>query len=75
MNREDLRYISDPMLWVSFLCPLKRASPTGTGREFAYLQGDGPILYHGNMWNPKEDDRKEVFASYKDIIDAGWEVD
>jgi hypothetical protein len=70
----DLKYISNPMLWVQMICPLKRGRRAGWP-EFAYMIGDGPNLYHGNMWNPQTTDRKETFESYDAIIAAGWEVD
>jgi hypothetical protein len=72
-QKDDLRYISDPMLWVDFLCPVKKWE--GHHRVFAYLSGDGPNLYMGNIWNPKPEDVKVEFESYKAIVDAGWEVD
>jgi hypothetical protein len=72
---EDLRYISDPMLWVSFLCPMKRWNAEKTSRQFAYLNGDGPNLYMGNIWNPKTSDVQVKFKSFEEIINAGWEVD
>jgi hypothetical protein len=68
----DLDYISDPFKWIQFFCPLKtRNGP----REHAYMVGDGPNIYHGNMWDPKPTDRKETFASYRAIVEAGWVVD
>ena len=69
----DLRYISNPMLWVSLACPLKRMKDRRW--EFAYMIGDGPNIYWGNMWGMSSEDRKEAFASYEDIIAQGWEVD
>lgn len=71
---ESLRYISDSMQWVKLLCPVKKRNGAGMP-DVAYLAGDGPILYHGNMWDPKKDDRKEEFKDFRAIIDAGWVVD
>lgn len=60
-------------------CPLKRYVPResgGNGMETAYLfAGRGPVLHHGNMFGPKENDRQETFADYRAILDAGWVVD
>lgn len=71
----DLKYISNPMLWVQMVCPLKRKRQDGFGQEFAYMVGDGPNIYHGNMWGPKPTDRKETYESYNAIVAAGWVVD
>lgn len=70
----DIEYMSDPMKWVTFLCPVKRYNKDRMP-EFAYLVGDGPNLYHGNMFAAKPTDRKESFKSYDAIVDAGWVVD
>lgn len=74
----DLRYISNPMLWVLMTCPVKRHVTDATGYsrlETAYLTGDGPNLYFGNIYMMSADDKKEAFADFRAIIDAGWEVD
>lgn len=70
----DLRYISDPMLWVQLVCPLIRRHKDRRN-DTAYMIGDGPNIYHGNMFAASVNDRKEEFADYRAIIDAGWEVD
>lgn len=69
----DLAYIRDPMQWVMLLCPVKRY--VGNRLETAYLTGDGPNLYMGNMWNPSKDDPKTEFGSFEAIVDADWVVD
>lgn len=70
----DLAFIKDPYKWPNLLCPIKRY---GADRRMqtAYLTGDGPNIYYGNMFSPKKEDRKEEFASYEAIIEAGWVVD
>ena len=72
-QKDDLRYISDPMLWNLLLCPVIRE--VNGNRECAYLIGDGPNLYHGNIYDAKKEDRKEEFDSYRKILEAGWGVD
>lgn len=74
-RNDDLRYISNPMLWVQMVCPLRQRRADNLGYNVAYMIGDGPNLYHGNMWNPSRDDKKESFIKYADILDAGWEID
>jgi len=69
----DLGYAKNPLAWVQAYCPLIRRTAKMT--ECAYLIGDGPILHHGNVFNPKADDRVEVFDSFEDIFSAGWKVD
>lgn len=71
----DLAYIKDPMRWVTMLCPVKKMRTDRSWYDFAYMTGDGPNLYHGNMFNPRKEDRKEEFVSYEAIIEAGWVVD
>lgn len=71
---KSLAYISDPTQWVRLLCPVKMRKGTGAP-ACAYLCGDGPNLYHGNMWAPSKNDRKEEFKDFREIIDAGWVVD
>lgn len=69
----DLRYISDPMQWVQFVCPVKRY--VDGKMQTAYLTGDGPNLYLGNMFSASPTDQKVPYADYAAIVDAGWMVD
>lgn len=73
LQRRSLAYISDRYQWYTLLCPLKRS--TDNGLEHAYMVGNGPNIYHGNMFIPQQSDRCERFASYEAIIAAGWVVD
>lgn len=70
----DLGYIKNPMAWHTMLCPLKRRNPDG-GNDCAYLASSAPIIFHGNIYNPKETDRREQFESHEAILAAGWVVD
>lgn len=72
-SKQDLDYMSDPMKWVTMLCPLKRYKDNLP--EFAYLVGDGPNLHHGNMFNAKESDPVTKLSSFEEILNAGWMVD
>lgn len=72
-TNRDLRYISNPDLWISMFCPLKRW--VGSEMQVCYMIGEGPIVHHGNMWTADPNDRVEIFESYDAIIKAGWRVD
>lgn len=81
-DTKDLKYMSNPMLWVTMVCPLKRyvkdAAADGNRIEFAYLVGDGPNLYHGyhgSMFSARRTDPVTQFASYEAIVAEGWMVD
>lgn len=72
-RNEEIHYMSHPLRWVRLICLIKRYVD---GRlECAYLVGNGPNIYHGNMWKPSAQDRKESFESFEAIVDAGWVVD
>ena len=75
IDPKDLSYISDPFRWAGIFCPLKRRKPNSNWYEFAYMIGDGPNIYHGNMYTASKSDKRESFSSYEAILQAGWEVD
>lgn len=72
---KSLRHMSDPRQWFGLVCPVKRRAEGSGMPELAYLIGDGPNLYHGNMLTRSVEDRKEEFKDFHAIIDAGWVVD
>lgn len=75
-RNKHIAFMSDPNEWVSLTlcCPIKRWSKDN-GMETAYLIGDGPIIYHGNIFARTREDRAEKFDSFEAIYDAGWRVD
>jgi len=81
----SLQFMKDPMRWPLLYLPIKRRNPEGGLPDVALMFGEGPVIYHVNMWElvdlpveaikAKLDASKEVFLDYEGIIDAGWVVD
>jgi hypothetical protein len=75
----DAKFMANPFLWPLMVLPIKRYPKdlqTGGHRmETAYMVGDGPRIYHGNIFDPKPSDRREDFESFEAIVAAGWVVD
>lgn len=74
-RQRSLEYIKDPNSWVMLVCPIKRRARDHGFPETAYMIGDGPNIYHGNIHTRSQADRKEEFKDFEAIIDAGWVVD
>jgi hypothetical protein len=80
---EEIRMMSDPMLWPNLVLPIKRYDETGR-MQTSLLRGDGPNVYHVNMWGLGDEEYRgkrwselphTAYASYEEIVDAGWIVD
>lgn len=74
----DAQFMADAFQWPGLFLPIKRyvdGAAGGKRLECAYLMNPEPVIYHGNMWAPKPDYRKETFASFDAIVAAGWQVD
>lgn len=74
----DRGYMQDDRTWVMWpVCPLVNRTDGTTRCAYLFASGNRvqPTIYHGNIWNPKPDDRQEKFSSFDAIIAAGWKVD
>ena len=74
-NRQptEEEFMKNTALWPGSVCPIKRRVD---GRlQCAYLVNARPVVYHGNMWEPKTSDPREEFESHAAIVAAGWVVD
>ena len=77
-QKSALEFMQDPDSWSQWpRLPLKRRPASGVGWEAAYLIDTGPIItiYFGNMWLNERPSASQDFASYQEILDAGWVID
>lgn len=72
-ERDDLAFIKDPYMWPGWLCPIKRR--VNNQMECAYLFCDEPVIKHGNIFAPGDNDKEERFETHQAILAAGWMVD
>ena len=73
LQARQLKLMRDPMSWPQYYLPLKKI--VNGGLQAAYLFCEQPVIKHGNIFNPKTEDKAEQFDTYEAILAAGWEVD
>lgn len=76
-EQRSLRYMRDPSKWVTTPCPLKRINPADPRGlpETGYLIDDKPVVYLGNIFATRPDDKKAEYSDHESIVRNGWRVD
>jgi len=75
-RERSLAHIKDPDQWVHLgKCPIKRRRGTQMPEVGYLVEGAGPRVYLGNLFNIRQDDAFKDYASFEAIIDDGWVVD
>lgn len=80
--QREIQVMMDQDSWPYSVLPLVRANRHNVGKETAFLvRGKGPVVYQGNVWDPRNSDRHlaEIpcrrYGDFTSIVRDGWRAD
>lgn len=82
-KNDELRMMSNPMLWPNLALPLvnRKNRKSHEGPICGMLNGSGPTIYLINMWDSSHAGKRwdelpqKTYESFEAMVEDGWEVD